>query len=224
MDPYINKALVACIEHYASGDQQDMSSFLPGMLEVFESDASFLEKVADMDVLLDGNPGFDELRETIFDLLLMNFFASDVEKLEADYLESQEWETIEEQTIDRGTELLNLLLYLRECADEGIEPDLDDYLREFLLVDEDEFQDEYKIYEPVIAAPVLVESSYEEIAGAAKKLAADEPLLGLFYAMLGFFYEQDPGPEDMEEFAEHAPNLPFDLAVYQLIVHYSRPA
>src|SRR5690606_18517125 len=142
MDPQINKALVACLEHYASGDQQDISSLLPELLNVFESDSSFLAKVADMDVLVDAHPGFEELREVLFDLLMMNFFMSDVEKLETDYLESEEWETIEEETIDRGTELLNLLLYLGECIDEGIQPDLDDYLKEFLLVDEDEFQDE----------------------------------------------------------------------------------
>lgn len=222
MDTQINKALIAAVEHYASGDQQDISVFLPTLLTIFESDASFLDKVADMDQIVDEHPGFAELREPIFDLLLMNFFAADVTKLDADYLESPEWETIEEETIDRGTELLNLLLYLQECADEGITPELDDYLREFLLVDEDEFQDEHQIYEPIIAQPILVESSYEEIANAARRLPVDAPLSELFYALLGFFYEQDPAPEDLEEFANFAPNLPFDLAIYQLIVHYSR--
>jgi len=65
--------------------------------------------------------------------------------LEEDYLDSPEWEDIEEETLDRGTELLNLLLYLNECEEEDIVPELDDYLKEFLLVYEDEFQDEYTI-------------------------------------------------------------------------------
>ena len=44
--------------------------------------------------------------------LLINFLNEDIRKLEEDYLDSPEWEKIEESTIDRGTELLNLLLYL----------------------------------------------------------------------------------------------------------------
>src|SRR5690606_41557779 len=83
-------------------------------------------------------------------MLIINFIAEDVQKLEEDYLESEEWEQIEEDTLDRGTELLNVFLYLKECADDEIEADLDDYLKEFLLVEEDEFQDEHRIYEKVI--------------------------------------------------------------------------
>ena len=39
-----------------------------------------------------------------------------------------------------------------------------------LLVDEDEFQDEHRIYEDVIANQILVDSSYEEIAKVAGNL------------------------------------------------------
>ncbi len=66
--------------------------------------------------VFDENPKIEPLREVFFDLLLINFFSADVKKLEDDYLESAEWEQIEEKTLDRGTELLNLLLYLNECA------------------------------------------------------------------------------------------------------------
>ena len=45
------------------------------------------------------------LREIFFDLLLINFFSADVKKLEEDYLDTPEWEEIEEQTLDRGTEV-----------------------------------------------------------------------------------------------------------------------
>src|SRR6201999_586870 len=106
----------------------------------------------------------------------INFFSADVKKLEEDYLDSAEWEEIEQQTLDRGTELLNLLLYLNECRDEEIEPDLDDYLKEFLLVDEDEFQDEHRIYEPVIENQILMESPVSEIAKDAGKLPQDSEL------------------------------------------------
>ncbi|MFC7523442.1 hypothetical protein ACFQRK_05775 [Parapedobacter sp. GCM10030251] len=222
MDVYISHALEACIQSYSSIKQTKGSDLLRRLAEIFAGDRAYLEKVSLMDEAFDDHPQFEELREILFDLLLLNFFAADVEKLEGDYLESEEWEDIENQTIDRGTELLNVLLYLRECFDEQIEPQLDDYLREFLLVDEDEFQDEHRIYEPVIAHQILVDSSYEEIAKVARKIAPEQELAELFYPMMGFFYEQHPTTEDLEVYLHHSANPAFDRAVYQLLVHYSR--
>ena len=100
------------------------------LIEVFSKDMNFLEKVAEFDEVFDEHIKFDELREVFFDLLMINFFTSDVNKLEEDYLESREWEKIEDETIDRGTELLNLLLYINECHDEQIKPGLEDFLKD----------------------------------------------------------------------------------------------
>src|SRR5690606_22258280 len=162
MDQYVNRALQACLQAYGQLSSLSDTDLVPQLVEVLDQDHPFLEKVVRLDAVFDDFHGFEEMREVAFDLLLINFFAADAEKLEDDYLESDEWEAIEDQTIDRGTELLNVLLYLRECADESIEPQLSDYLKEFLLVDEDEFQDEHRIYEPVIANQLLVESAYSE--------------------------------------------------------------
>src|SRR5690606_21516527 len=122
MNVYISQALEACIQSYGSIAQTDGADLLRRLSGIFAEDRAYLEKVSLMDEAFDDHPQFEELREILFDLLLLNFFAADVEKLEGDYLESKEWEEIENQTIDRGTELLNVLLYLRECADEQIEP------------------------------------------------------------------------------------------------------
>src|SRR5690606_7683075 len=146
MDKHVQKALEAALHTYAEIEGVDASAISTKLVQAFAGEEPYLEKVAAMDAAFDNHPRFEALREPVFDLLLINFFAADVNKLESDYLESEEWEAIEDQTIDRGTELLNLLLYLRECADEDIDPYLDDYLKEFLLVDEDEFQDEHRIY------------------------------------------------------------------------------
>lgn len=221
MDTYIARALEACIQSYSSIEQIDGNGLLRQLAEIFAGNEGYLGKVSLMDQAFDDRPQFEELREILFDLLLLNFFAADVEKLEGDYLESEEWEEIENQTIDRGTELLNVLLYLRECADEQIEPQLDDYLKEFLLVDEDEFQDEHRIYEPVIAYQILTDSSYGEIAKIASKIPADQELAELFYPMMGFFYEQRPTEENLKTYLHHSANPGFDGAVYQLLVAYN---
>ena len=150
-------------------------------------------------------------------MLLINFFSEDVKKLEDDYLETKEWEKIEEETLDRGTELLNVLLYLNECADEDIEPELEDYLKEFLLVDEDEFQDEYRIYEPVIENQILIESPVSEIAKVAGKLPDDSELKEVFYPMMCFFQHTDPAEANKQEIAANALNQAFDMTVLEIL-------
>ncbi|WP_257670615.1 hypothetical protein [Parapedobacter tibetensis] len=222
MEEHIQKALGACLHTYGEMAEFGANELLGKLIEVFELEAPYLEKVSGLDAAFDDHPRFEELREIVFDLLLMNFFAADVEKLEADYLESEEWEAIEEQTIERGTELLNLLLYLRECADEDIEPQLVDYLKEFLLVDEDEFQDEYRIYEPVIANQILTDTSYDEIAKVASKIPENQELAEFFYPLMGFFYEQNPSEQDLEDYARSSANPAFETAVYKLLTAYNR--
>jgi len=189
-------------------------------ITVFSEPIGFLEKLEAMDAIFDDHVQLEPLREVFFDLLLMNFFASDAQRLEADYLDSDEWGEIEERTLDRGTELLNVLLYVRECADEDVDPTLDDYLKEFLLVDEDEFQDEHRIYEYLIANQVLADSSYQEIAAAAAKLPDDHELRDIFYPLVSFFYEPGPSEGDFEEYALHSENPATDQAMYALIVNY----
>lgn len=221
MDQHVRKALETSLSFYAEIEALDANTMLARLIETFDSEKPYMEKVNGMDAAFDDNPQFEALREPVFDLLLINFFAADVEKLESDYLESEEWEAIEDRTIDRGTELLNLLLYLRECADEAIEPQLDDYLKEFLLVDEDEFQDEYRIYEPVIANQLLVDSSYEEIAKVATKIPDNQELAELFYPVMGFFYEPHPSEHEWEAYLAASENPAFDAAMYQLIMGYN---
>jgi hypothetical protein len=220
MDQRVQNALNISLEQFAQAENISPTSFFLLLEEVFNSEEDFLKKVNRLDNAFDHNPPFDPLREVYFDLLLINFFTEDVKKLEEDYLDSPEWEKIEDDTIDRGTELLNVLLYLRECDDEEIDPDLDDYLKEFLLVEEDEFQDEHRIYEDVIANQIVIESSYEEIAKVAEKLDEESELRELFYPMMSFFYEQEPGKDDLEEFKNYSRNPAFDAAVYTLLTNY----
>src|SRR5690606_29209248 len=160
--------LIQCVTHYSIENAPAAEQLSGELVNVFSSTDSFMDKVSKLDSLIDDHTDYEALREVRFDLLMLSFFASDVSRLASYYMESEEWAGIEEQTLDRGTELLNLLLYLAECADEEIDPDLEDYLQEFLLVDEDEFQDEHHIYEPIISRQILVESSFGEIANAAR--------------------------------------------------------
>src|SRR5580698_11593489 len=181
IDPKIKSAISVSLQAFTLYSDFNATKLTSAFGEVFGSPKDFMAKVGMLDEVFDDYPQLESLREVFFDLLLINFFSADVKKLEEDYLDSPEWEEIEEQTLDRGTELLNLLLYLNECEEEEIEPGLEDYLKEFLLVDEDEFQDEYRMYEPVIENQILLESPVEEISKVAQTLPEDSELYELFY-------------------------------------------
>lgn len=222
MNLSVKNAMQAALEQFASVGKFDSKLVAEGTVRVFESNDDYLKKVASLDLVFDDNPAYESLREPFFDLLLINFFNEDVRKLEEDYLDSPEWEAIEEKTIDRGTELLNVMLYLKECQDEDIDPELDDFLREFLLVDEDEFQDEHRIYEDVIANQIVIDSSVEEIARIAAELPESSEMKELFYPLMSFFRDQDPDEKDFKTFVKNSGNPDFDAAVYALLITYNR--
>ncbi len=221
MNTSIKETMLSALGQFASVNNQDHEAFSQVLVDVFSSEKAYLDKVASLDATFDDHSLFESLRELFFDLLLINFFNEDVSKLKEHYLDSPEWEEIEEKTIDRGTEILNLLLYLQECQDEEIEPELSDFLREFLLVDEDEFQDEHRIYEEVIANQILVESSLKEVARVSSTLPEDSELKELFYPMIGFFRDPDPADEDFNEFIKYSENPDFDSAVYALLISFN---
>jgi len=220
IDQKVETAIEAALTAFSKYSAFDARPFTTVVVEVFDSEEDFMSKVDMLDEVFDDYPKLEVLREVFFDLLMVNFFSADVKKLEEDYLDTPEWETIEEETLDRGTELLNLLLYLNECEDEEIEPGLEDYLKEFLLVDEDEFQDEYRIYEPVIAHQVLMESPVAEIAKVSTTLPDDSELKELFYPIMCFFHNTDPSDEAKSGIADNAVDKEFDMAVLAILISF----
>lgn len=221
MDNKVKKALSAALNKFATVEGVALGTFQNGLLAVFEQNASFLDKVEAFDAVFDEHPKFEDLREVLFDLLMINFFSCDVQELEDDYLETDEWADIEEQTIDRGTELLNLLLYIKDCHDEEIEPELGDFLKEFLLVEEDEFQDEFHIYEDLIDNQQLAETSVEDICKTAEKLELGEEIESLFVPFMTFFNQPKANEQTIKELTQFSANKSFDAAVYTLITNFN---
>jgi len=221
MDNKVEGALIASLDKFSEYSGKEAADLKKNLLEVFDLDQGFLEKVDAFDAAFDEHPEFEELREVVFDLLMINFFANDMKKLDEDYLDSEEWASIEEETIDRGTELLNLLLYINECRDEHIKPELGDFLKEFLLVEEDEFQDEFHIYEDLISNQQLAESSIEDICSHAGMVDLGEEMEELFVPFMSFFFQPKHDEAVVNELKEYSANPGFDIAVYALITKFN---
>lgn len=219
MNEIIQKTAGATLSTFAKYNDTNAENFTEAFVTVCNLTEDFISKVEKLDALFDEYVDYESLRECFFDLLLLNFFAEDTKRLDEDYLESPEWEVIEEQTIDRGTELLNILLYINECGDENIKPTLTDFLNEFLLVEEEDFQDECAIYEDMIENQVLVESNFEQIATVSLSLN-ESAIKPLFYAIMSFFVDANPDSDTIKRYIEQAPDKPFDSAVYTLLITY----
>ncbi|MFC5283967.1 hypothetical protein [Pedobacter alpinus] len=220
MDSKVKNALENLFNTFTALENVPGQKELAALTTIFAGDQDFMSKLNAMDKVFDDSAQLDAIREVTFDLLLINFFAEDAKKLDEDYLESPEWEQIEEETLNRGTELLNLLLYLNECEDEEIEPSLDDYLKEFLLVEEDEFQDEHRIYEDIIANQILMESDMKEIAKVSKNLSDESEIKDIFYPVMAYFYNTSPTDEEIKEFKNLSEDAPFDAAILSLILNF----
>jgi hypothetical protein len=230
MDKTIQDALLGTLLGFQSGTNQILPEkplldtknevVYQELIRIFSLEKDFMEKVEALDSLIHHHPGFNSIQEFLFDLLMINFFSSDQDRYEEDYLESPAWQEIEDETIDRGTEMLNLFLYLRECKEEGIEPGLSDYLDEFLLVEEEDFQDEHEIYEDVIAHQVLMESSYSEIARVASQLSESSPMKEVFNPLMGYFLNPEPSTQELDAFLSQSTYKAFDCAVLFAILMY----
>lgn len=163
-----------------------------GLKAIFNQEQTdFALWVEQVDEYVKKNDVLADFSEIIFDLLMINFLSNEAGKLADDYFETDEWEQIEENFLDRGTEALNIFLYLQETMDEEIEPDLDDFVDEFLLVDEEDFQDELAIYEAIIANRELIEEPFGVLIKAGLKLENESDLGELIVPMMILFKKPD---------------------------------
>ncbi|MGE6219942.1 hypothetical protein ACQKCH_08940 [Nubsella zeaxanthinifaciens] len=222
MNNTVKKTITVALAKFGEVQKAASVELTHQLIAVFETDTDFMSKAEKFDAVFDEFPKFEELREVFFDLLMINFFTSDVNKLEEDYLESKEWEKIEDETIDRGTELLNLLLYINECHDEQIKPSLEDFLKEFLLVEEDEFQDEFHIYEDLISNQQLVETSVQEICENSKILNLGEEMQDMFVPFMAFFHQPLANDAVYKDLERYSNNKAFDASLYSLITSFNQ--
>jgi len=176
------KALESLFFNFNS--QQSQPAFLE-ISAIILTDGNFLDKVKKFDEAIAKHSVYKEIGEYAFDLMMIHHLSNFIK--DEDYLDSKEWLDIEDKTIERGTELLNVLLYISEIHDNDVEISIDDFLYEFLLVDEDEFQDEHRIYEDLIVNQDLVEESLENIMRISSQIIESSEIKELFTPLILFF-------------------------------------
>jgi len=160
---------------------------VPAFEQIFVTGASFRDKWKAFEAWMAKYSDYKELEEYLFDILVAHFLSQGMEGQSDDYLDSPEWLAIEEESADKGSEWLNLFVYLEDCGLNDIKPELDDYLFNFLLVEEDDQQDEFEIYEPLLEMQALVEEPENIIISTLENIEQDVELGDLLPVFILYF-------------------------------------
>ena len=126
-------------------------------------------------------------REYLFDLLYVAWLSRQEEAGNTDWMDSPEWQRLEDKLAERGTEMLTLLMYLQEVLDSEIKANLDDFLEQFISDEEMDFQDDLEVYEEVIANREFLELTFAEMVAAAEAVEADTAIPEVFTPLFCFF-------------------------------------
>lgn len=226
--PPVREAMQAMVTGFLDGNKADgevinkalHQPFLNELAIAFCQMNNFETKLAEVDKVFENYPVFEPLHEFCFDLLMANFFASDSKNLNENYLESPEWLAIEDNTLDRGTEFLNILLYIHECKEAGADISLDDFLKEFLLTEDDLYQDEYMLYEPIIKNQHLVDADIEEVARIAQTIDEAE-IQEIFLPLMVFFNTAQNFEDRYSQLLQHSHNKEADAALFMGITAFT---
>jgi len=149
-----------------------------------------------------------ELSVYLADILVLQALQTGQQAQSDAYFDSPEWAEIESMTADDGSEWLNLFIYLDDCRQQSVEPSLEDFLHEFLLVEEEDFQVEAQIYEPLIEAEELADAPWKERLNGAKVLDSGD-LEDLYLPLVVFLGEDRPTPTEVKEHLN-----PMEFALY----------
>jgi hypothetical protein len=201
---------------------KEIPSGLTDQLEdVLLLEGGFLNQVKTLDSICKTNHIESNINEMLFDILLFNFFSMNGDKLDESYFESAEWNRIEEATIDRGTELMNLLLYLQECSDIDIPYSLDDYLDEYLVADEDFNQEDYEVYEPIIKNREILDKPDEATLIEVCKKNAETPLDEQLLPILLFFGSHFSNEKKFNIIASNGSDPAFQSAFLAVLINFT---
>lgn len=148
-----------------------------------------LEKLVALDKVITEHTVLTEVGEYLVDILLVYFFTEENKTLDETYFESAAWLAIEDKLAERGTELLNVMLYINEANQSEQEISLEGYIEDFLLIGDEinEDQENLKLYEPLIDSEQYLEYPPLDIYSLYERLPETLELKELYFPLMCFF-------------------------------------
>ena len=169
------------------------------------------EKIDDLKSICEKYNFLQPLFEVVFDLFMINHLSNINPETQEEYLESEEWDQIMENSADFGSEALNIFLYLHEAKDMDVKPTLDDFLEEYLFVFDEDNQEEFEIYEPMIANSDLIDEALGTIITEGMALTVGTEMEGIAVPLFCFFKDIENPERVYEKIQKYAPNDPVIL-------------
>ncbi|HHG85068.1 MAG TPA: hypothetical protein ENJ82_10020 [Bacteroidetes bacterium] len=166
------------------------------VMELFTKFPANADIIAKADLVVDTWSALEDLREYLIDLCLLRIIVEGGEQEGESFLDGAAWEKVEQVTEDRGTEMLNLLVYLRDCGENETEPSLDDFLNEFLLVSDEDFQEELGIYEEFIRSRDIIDGSLQQLIQAGNAIR-DPEMQEIYTPTMLFFKSRELKPGNL---------------------------
>ncbi len=180
------KMLAASVNLRATAKEERLVSFFEDFQQIFVTTSLMPEQIKIFNQLMSSYSELSEYKEYIFDLFFVNALALLGDKAE-DYMESPAWEKIEQQTADRGTEALNVFMYLEEVKESDIRATLDDFLEGFVLDEELDYQEDAEVYEEVMANRAWLDLPYAQMIAKTEALEEETAMPALFTPLFCFF-------------------------------------
>lgn len=170
-----------------NGSKELCVASLNSWLELMAEANSLEVAVKRLDAFVVGNELLSPYREYLFDLMYVTWLSRQEEAGNTDWMDTPEWQRLEDKLSERGTELLTLLMYLQEVIDSNLKANLDDFLEQFITDDELDFQDDLEVYEELIIHRDWLDLTYAEMVKNAEAIEEDTAIPEIFAPLFCFF-------------------------------------
>ncbi|NUM31778.1 MAG: hypothetical protein HUU47_05585 [Bacteroidetes bacterium] len=184
--------------------------------ELTNSNKSLIEKINETDKLSASYNINDDIAELIYDIVLFDFF-DNLENKNPNIFETTEWQKTEEKLLDRGTELFNILLYLRECSDNDFEISIDDYIDEFLMCEDDFDNQDALFYEDILKNREQLQNSDLNTWVEIATLNFNGQLESQLLPILMFFLPSINTDQKIEIISQKGKNVEFQKAFLSIL-------
>ncbi len=160
----------------------ELSALHEEVKAIFEIE-DFEKAYESLDKILDERPELGLQANVLIDLLVSNTLAASEENMDNEELE----EKIDDIFETNGSEAFSMYFYLQEALDEHLEVSFEDFLNEFLLIQDDDYQDEYEIYEPLLKYQEITDETFPVLVETIEKAVEETELEDVGTAMMAFF-------------------------------------
>lgn len=162
--------------------------------DIFNSDEEFSVKLKITDDFADEYFDNPDIKELLIDCLFISNYTDQINSENSAFFETEKWKKTEKVLEYRGTQLLDGLLYIDEVSKSSKVPELEDFLENYLLLNEEGFEEEAVIYEALDKNKELISDTPADIYLVGENLDIDSVIKPYFIPMMFFF----KNPKDIE--------------------------